>query len=200
MCPNRYPRLTARRLTRFRTSPTASAPRRFWVCYLTDYSAEELSACAAAAYSEQNFGPPGPLRCPLFGQDAFLELWHGPTCAFKDMALQIMPRLLSLALGKQNCAEDALILVATSGDTGKAALEGYRDVDRVRILVFYPTGGVSKIQRRQMASPAGRATSEWLRYAAISTTRRPRSSACSPPLRWRGALRNAAASSRPPTL
>ena len=119
--------------------------------YLTDYSAEELSACAAAAYSEQNFGPrPAPLS--LFGQDAFLELWHGPTCAFKDMALQIMPRLLSLALGKQNCAEDALILVATSGDTGKAALEGYRDVDRVRILVFYPTGGVSKIQRRQMAS------------------------------------------------
>ena len=122
--------------------------------YLTDYSAEELSACAAAAYSEQNFGPrPAPLS--LFGQDAFLELWHGPTCAFKDMALQIMPRLLSLALGKQNCAEDALILVATSGDTGKAALEGYRDVDRVRILVFYPTGGVSKIQRRQMASQQG---------------------------------------------
>lgn len=67
-----------------------------------------------------------------------LELWHGPTAAFKDMALQIMPRLLSRALVKNNEDRTALILVATSGDTGKAALEGYRDVDHIKIMVFYP--------------------------------------------------------------
>ena len=79
----------------------------------------------------------------------------GRTCAFKDMALQIMPKLLSLSIEKQGGGKDALILVATSGDTGKAALEGYRDVERVRILVFYPTGGVSRIQQKQMATQAG---------------------------------------------
>ena len=91
----------------------------------------------------------------MLGRDAFLELWHGPTCAFKDMALQIMPWLLSLSIAKQGGGKDALILVATSGDTGKAALEGYRDVERVRILVFYPTGGVSRIQQKQMATQEG---------------------------------------------
>ena len=84
-----------------------------------------------------------------------LELWHGPTAAFKDMALQIMPRLFVRALRKTGEEKTALILVATSGDTGKAALEGYKDVDGVRIAVFYPVDGVSRVQKLQMATQEG---------------------------------------------
>lgn len=122
--------------------------------FLTDYSSEELKAAAEAAYSTEKFGGPAAPIAKV-GDDYFLELWHGPTSAFKDMALQIMPRLLSLSLSKTGEEKDAYILVATSGDTGKAALEGYCDVDRVRIQVFYPVNGVSSIQKKQMASQKG---------------------------------------------
>ena len=122
--------------------------------FLTDYTKEELTAAAEAAYSAEKFGGPA---APISKVDDkyFLELWHGPTSAFKDMALQIMPRLLSLSLSKTGEDKDAYILVATSGDTGKAALEGYCDIDRVRIQVFYPVNGVSNIQKKQMASQKG---------------------------------------------
>ncbi|MBE6682779.1 MAG: threonine synthase [Ruminococcaceae bacterium] len=122
--------------------------------FLTDYSEPELLEAAKAAYSAEKFGGPAAPIAKV-GGDYFLELWHGPTSAFKDMALQIMPRLLSLSLGKTGETKDAYILVATSGDTGKAALEGYCDVDRVRIQVFYPVNGVSNIQKKQMASQKG---------------------------------------------
>ncbi len=122
--------------------------------FLTDYTKEELRAAAEAAYSKEKFnGPAAPIA--RAGGKYFLELWHGPTSAFKDMALQIMPHLLSLSLGKTGEEKDAYILVATSGDTGKAALEGYCDVDRVRMQVFYPVDGVSNIQKKQMASQKG---------------------------------------------
>ncbi len=122
--------------------------------FLDDYSDDELRAAAEAAYSEAKFnGPAAPIS--KVGGKYFLELWHGPTSAFKDMALQIMPHLLSLSLGKTGEEKDAYILVATSGDTGKAALEGYCDIDRVRIQVFYPVNGVSNIQKKQMASQKG---------------------------------------------
>ncbi len=122
--------------------------------FLDDYSAEELISAAEAAYSKEKFGG---VAAPIskVGDKYFLELWHGPTSAFKDMALQIMPRLLSLSLGKTGEEKDAYILVATSGDTGKAALEGYCDIDRVKIQVFYPVNGVSNIQKKQMASQKG---------------------------------------------
>ncbi len=129
--------------------------------FLTDYSEEELLADCTKAYAEERFpGGAAPIH-PLTkrsgdAQIQVLELWHGPTCAFKDMALQIMPRLLSRALTKTGEEKDALILVATSGDTGKAALEGYRDVDRVKIDVFYPRDGVSRIQKLQMATQEGK--------------------------------------------
>ena len=122
--------------------------------FLTDYSKEELLSAAQSAYSAEKFGGPAAPIAKVGGK-YFLELWHGPTSAFKDMALQIMPRLLSLSLGKTGEERDAYILVATSGDTGKAALEGYCDVDRVRIKVFYPVNGVSNIQKKQMASQKG---------------------------------------------
>ena len=122
--------------------------------FLTDYTKEELLNAAEAAYSKEKFGGPAAPIAKV-GGDYFLELWHGPTSAFKDMALQIMPRLLSLSLGKTGESRDAYILVATSGDTGKAALEGYCDIDRVKIKVFYPVNGVSNIQKKQMASQKG---------------------------------------------
>ena len=123
--------------------------------FLTDYTYEELLDCADKAYNYTFDGFAAPVSM-LIGDDLrVLELWHGPTCAFKDMALQIMPRLLSLALKKTDEKRTAHILVATSGDTGKAALEGYKDVDQIKITVFYPEDGVSRMQKKQMATQEG---------------------------------------------
>jgi threonine synthase len=124
--------------------------------YLCDYSYDELVEDATAAYSGEKFSDfPAKLTSMKDGT-YMLELWHGPTSAFKDMALQIMPRLFVRALRK--CGEDrtALILVATSGDTGKAALEGYRDVDGTKVKVFYPIDGVSRVQKLQMQTQGGK--------------------------------------------
>lgn len=123
--------------------------------FLTDYTYDELFAAASAAYSEISFGKAAAPVYSLDKKTKILELWHGPTCAFKDMALQIMPRLLSLALKKTGETRTALILVATSGDTGKAALEGYKDAEQIKIAVFYPEDGVSDMQKLQMASQEG---------------------------------------------
>lgn len=123
--------------------------------FLTDYTYEELLEDAKAAYSKEKFIPqPAPITS-LSGGRYMLELWHGPTSAFKDMALQIMPRLFVRALRKCGEEREALILVATSGDTGKAALEGYRDVPGTKIKVFYPIDGVSQVQKRQMQTQEG---------------------------------------------
>lgn len=123
--------------------------------YLTDYSVQEILEDTGAAYSETRFpGGAAPL-CDIDDKVTALELWHGPTSAFKDMALQIMPRLLSRALEKTGEKREALILVATSGDTGKAALEGYRDVPHIKIKVFYPVDGVSRVQKLQMQTQLG---------------------------------------------
>ena len=124
--------------------------------FLTNYTYEELLSDAVAAYSEEKFtGGAAPVT-KLSDDTYMLELWHGPTSAFKDMALQIMPRLFTRALRK--CGEErcALILVATSGDTGKAALEGYRDIDGVKIKVYYPVDGVSSVQKKQMQTQEGK--------------------------------------------
>ena len=123
--------------------------------YLSDYTEEELLEDCRAVYAETSFvGGAAPLVA-LDDTLNVLELWHGPTAAFKDMALQIMPRLLSRALGKIGEKRTALILVATSGDTGKAALEGYKDLPQIKIIAFYPVDGVSKVQKLQMATQLG---------------------------------------------
>ena len=123
--------------------------------FLTDYTAEELLADCRAASAESSFvGGAAPLHT-MDDTMYSLELWHGPTAAFKDMALQIMPRLLSRALVKTGEERTALILVATSGDTGKAALEGYKDIERIKIMVFYPVDGVSTVQKLQMQTQTG---------------------------------------------
>lgn len=123
--------------------------------YLAEFTEQELADIAAASYGD-NFDDPAvaPLRA-LDEDTACLELWHGPTSAFKDMALQIMPRLLTASLRKNGETRTASILVATSGDTGKAALEGFRDVPGTKIMVFYPRDGVSQVQKLQMATQEG---------------------------------------------
>ncbi|MEG2139068.1 MAG: pyridoxal-phosphate dependent enzyme, partial [Oscillospiraceae bacterium] len=124
--------------------------------FLDDFSTNELSGFATAAYSTEKFDCPEIAPVHQVDDDTYcLELWHGPTCAFKDMALQMLPHLLSASLVKQNEEKTACILVATSGDTGKAALEGFRDVAKTRILVFYPKGGVAPIQELQMTTQQG---------------------------------------------
>ena len=123
--------------------------------FLTDYTDKELLEDATAAYSNEKFTPSAAPVTELGGGKYMLELWHGPTSAFKDMALQIMPRLFVRALRKCDEKRTALILVATSGDTGKAALEGYRDVDGTKIKVFYPCDGVSQVQKLQMQTQEG---------------------------------------------
>ncbi|MBQ4066071.1 MAG: threonine synthase, partial [Clostridia bacterium] len=123
--------------------------------FLTDYNKEALLADCTEAYSEKRF-PGGAAPLVHIGDSIYsLELWHGPTCAFKDMALQIMPRLLSSALKMTGEEKRAHILVATSGDTGKAALEGYKDVDGIDITVYFPVDGVSTMQKMQMTTQAG---------------------------------------------
>lgn len=124
--------------------------------YLTDFSREELSECARSAYNKVKFETDeiAPLY-KLTDTVYFLELWHGPTCAFKDIALQILPHLLKKSVVKTGETKEIVILVATSGDTGKAALEGFKDVDGTRIIVFYPEKGVSSMQKRQMITQEG---------------------------------------------
>ncbi len=125
--------------------------------YLEEFSEEELLADARRAYAVPGkFDDPAvtPLHTTHHGTH-FLELWHGPTCAFKDMALQMLPLLLTASLRKTGEEKTACILVATSGDTGKAALEGFRDVEGTKILVFYPKDGVSDIQQLQMVTQEG---------------------------------------------
>ena len=124
--------------------------------FLSDYSKEELLADCKAAYAPTSFvGGAAPLHKLGDTETHVMELWHGPTAAFKDMALQIMPRLLSRALVKTGEERTALILVATSGDTGKAALEGYKDIERIKMMVFYPVDGVSVVQKLQMQTQTG---------------------------------------------
>ena len=122
--------------------------------YLTDYSQEFLQEAAKATYGAAFGGKAGYLA-PVSDEVYSLELWHGPTCAFKDYALQLMPKLLVEAKKMLGRTETTRILVATSGDTGKAALAGYADLDGIEIEVFYPNDGTSEIQHLQMATQKG---------------------------------------------
>lgn len=122
---------------------------------LDDYGPEDLNGCVDRAYGEGKFDHPAVAPLRLVGETGMLELWHGPTSAFKDMALQLLPQLLSAALKKQGEKSEVLILAATSGDTGKAALAGFCDVPQTKIMVFYPSGGVSRIQWLQMVTQPG---------------------------------------------
>ena len=123
--------------------------------FLTDFTTDELSECVRLAY-EDKFGSDAVAPVVSINDYRYiLELWHGPTCAFKDMALQLLPHLLTRSVKKCGDGHEIVILVATSGDTGKAALEGFADVPGTRIIVFYPDDGVSNIQKLQMTTQEG---------------------------------------------
>ncbi len=123
--------------------------------YLTDFTDEEISACVNGAYTG-SFDDEKPAAIAQLGSNInILELWHGPTCAFKDLALQLLPYLLTTSTKKISDGKKTVILVATSGDTGKAALEGFKDVENTEIIVFYPSEGVSPMQKLQMDSQKG---------------------------------------------
>lgn len=122
--------------------------------FLTDFSESELKDCIDAAYDEKfDTKEIAPIR--KADGAYYLELFHGATIAFKDMALSILPHLLTTAAKKNNAKEEIVILTATSGDTGKAALAGFADVPGTKIIVFYPKDGVSPIQEKQMVTQKG---------------------------------------------
>lgn len=122
--------------------------------YLTDYTEAELKNCIASAYDEK-FDTENIVDLVYADGAYYLELFHGATIAFKDMALSILPHLMTTAAKKNDIENDIVILTATSGDTGKAALAGFDSVPGTKIIVFYPKGGVSFIQERQMVTQPG---------------------------------------------
>ena len=122
--------------------------------YLPEFSQDVLSDIVNV-YADGTFDGQNPAPLVSVGSFGVLELWHGPTAAFKDMALQVLPDLLKVSLDHLDMDTDVLVLVATSGDTGKAALEGFKNRKGIHIVVFYPEGGVSAVQERQMTTTEG---------------------------------------------
>jgi threonine synthase len=153
--PSTFPYLGSNPFPGTNQDPYAGRAAKILQVFLNDYTPAELTMACKMGYAE-NFDSPSiaPVR---FLEDglAVLELWHGPTLAFKDMALQLLPHLLSIALQAEQEKYEVVILVATSGDTGKAALEGFAGAAGVRIFVFYPHEGVSEMQRLQMVTQRG---------------------------------------------
>ncbi|HEX3030955.1 MAG TPA: threonine synthase [Bacillota bacterium] len=157
--PEAIPVLTLNDILSFTGLSYQAIAERIIGLYLTDYTPDEVSQCVRNAYNAVSFDsePIVPLH-KLEDGSYIMELWHGPTAAFKDIALQILPHLLSLALNKVGADKEIVILVATSGDTGKAALEGFKNVPGMSIIVFFPHGGVSKVQEMQMTTTDGNNT------------------------------------------
>lgn len=155
-CPTAFPALTAEDWHALANLDYKGRSARILGKFLTDFSGEELADYASKAYADDKFG--GRDTAPVVALDGgkhMLELWHGPTCAFKDMALQMLPHLLTASLRKTGETRTACILVATSGDTGKAALDGFHDVEGTKIMVYYPVDGVSPMQKLQMVTQEG---------------------------------------------
>ncbi|HEY5557383.1 threonine synthase [Acetobacterium sp.] len=126
--------------------------------FLTDFSEKQIKDAIQSAYYSGKFEFQEPVLLKKVKNRYFLELFHGPTCAFKDMALTILPYFMVESIKNVSSHNKILILTATSGDTGKAALEGFADVDDISIIVFYPKDGVSTIQEKQMLTQSGHNT------------------------------------------
>ena len=155
--PEEIPQISLEDIKALSLLPYPARAAKLMKLYLDEFTEEELLRFAEKAYGAAKFDDPKAAPVKPLGENRYiLELWHGPTCAFKDMALQMLPYLLTASLQKTGEKKTDCILVATSGDTGKAALEGFRDVDHTKILVFYPDGGVSEIQKLQMVSQEGK--------------------------------------------
>ena len=152
--PESFPQFSENTIGAMAGLTYAQRAKQVMGAYLTDYTDEEMQACVDEAYTNGRFaGEPAPVKKV---QDMHvMELWHGPTHAFKDMALQMLPRLMTRAIRKTGVDKQVFILVATSGDTGKAALEGFCDVEGTHVGVFYPVDGVSPAQKLQMVTQEG---------------------------------------------
>lgn len=156
--PDTIPQISADEIEEMKNMQFFQISARVLSKYLTDFTEAELLEFAQAAYDEEKWGE-NPI--PLVQLNAYndreyiLELWHGPTCAFKDVALQMLPHLMTASVKKTGINKKICILTATSGDTGKAALEGFKDLPGTEIIVFYPTGGVSDAQKLQMVTTEG---------------------------------------------
>ncbi len=156
--PESIPKLTKDDLLRMSTQTYVQTAADVLSLYLDDYSHGELLEYCTLAYDADKFGEdPAPLvQLNKYNEREYiLELWHGPTAAFKDMALQLLPYLMTGAIRKTGENRKICILTATSGDTGKAALEGFKDVPGTEVIVFYPSDGVSEAQRLQMVTTEG---------------------------------------------
>lgn len=157
--PESFPKYNYETLCEMKSMDYKGRAKKILSDFLSDFTTEQINECVDLAYTDQKFGGNDPVQLTLLQNGEIemylLELWHGPTSAFKDMALQILPHLLTTSIRKISKDKTAVILVATSGDTGKAALEGFKDVEGVKILVFYPEDGVSAMQKRQMQTQEG---------------------------------------------
>ena len=154
--PPEIPRISADDIKMLSTLDYKSRAKFILPLYLTDFSGDEINKCVDSAYSCESFG--SEKTAPVVRLEegvSILELWKGPTCAFKDMALQLLPHLLAVSAKKAADGKKIVILVATSGDTCKASLEGFRDVPDTKIAVFFPNDGVSPMQRLQMTTQEG---------------------------------------------
>ena len=163
--PETLPSFSLEQIVALAALPYAERAAKIYQAFDTDLSDEEIERLMRATYGDA-FDTPE--ICPITSLDEnthVLELWHGPTSAFKDMALQCLPRFFGASAAKLRdegvIDHTFLILVATSGDTGKAALEGFKDKDGIQIAVMYPDGGVSDIQYKQMATQDGDNVNVW---------------------------------------
>ena len=152
--PEKFPQVSAEELEELLEADYAERAAHILGKYLDEYDRDGLLSACRSAYAKFDGGDPAPL-VRIDDGVYMLELWHGPTLAFKDMALTLLPYLLRKGCDICGVKEQILILTATSGDTGKAALEGFKDADGVKITVFYPSDGVSKMQKLQMCTQDG---------------------------------------------
>lgn len=154
--PTEIPKIDASFISELVPLDYISRAKKVLKLYLTDFTEEEIAMCVEGAYKDGKFSSEKVAPLHKYNENAeILELWRGPTCAFKDMALQLLPYLLTVSVKKTGSDKTIVILVATSGDTGKAALEGFKNVPGTKIMVFYPSDGVSPMQKLQMATQEG---------------------------------------------
>lgn len=157
--PEKFPVINEKDIASMENMSYQEIAEKVFSLYLTDFTQDEIKKCVNGAYNTKNFDTKdiAPV-VKLDEKNYILELWHGPTAAFKDMALQIMPYFLTVSKEKLNDKNETVILVATSGDTGKAALEGFKNIKGIKIAVFYPVEGVSEVQKLQMNTTDGNNT------------------------------------------
>jgi threonine synthase len=153
--PETFPQVSRDELDAMLTMSYPERATKILIKYLDEYDEKQLLSACISAYSKFEGTDPAPL-VKIDDGIYMLELFHGPTCAFKDMALTLLPYLLRKGCDICGIKEQILVLVATSGDTGKAALEGFKNAEGIKVMVFYPNDGVSKMQKLQMCTQEGK--------------------------------------------